>query len=115
MLDPHIINSLKDSLASLDILRDPFLHAVMEHSVEPVVSKMRGAFHLDERDQKRHLELALKNAKERGRSMFQTSWEREQYNAVLQILLEPGTNGDSFRFEALRLLSLSETPDLDAL
>src|SRR2546423_2806912 len=115
MLDPHIINSLKDTFTSLDILRDPFLHAVMDHSVEPVVKKIHGAFNLDEKDQKRHLELALKNAKERGRSMFHTSWEREQYNAVLQILLEPGTNGDSFRFEAFRLLSLSETLDLDKL
>jgi uncharacterized protein YerC/energy-coupling factor transporter ATP-binding protein EcfA2 len=76
---------------------------------------VRDLLHLDEKEQLRHLELALKNAVERGIARFDAPEERDQYREVLKILFEPGSHSDALRREALRLLTLSDTPDLAEL
>jgi hypothetical protein len=86
-----------------------------EFGVEKGTRFMRDRLHLDEKEQQRHLELALKNALERGLARFDTLEERDQYRNVLAILAEPGAHSDVLRREALRLLTLSDTPNFAEL
>jgi hypothetical protein len=72
-------------------------------------------FHLDEREQLHHLQLALKNATERGLVTFDGLAQRDQYKDILWTLSQPGPLGDTLRLEMLQLLTLSETPDFAKL
>src|SRR5882724_2437609 len=72
-------------------------------------------FHLDEREQLHHLQLALKNATERGLVTFDSLAQRGQYKDILWTLSQPGPLGDTLRQEMLQLLTLSETPDFAKL
>ena len=70
---------------------------------------------LNEKQQQRHIELALKNAAARGLTSFQTLQERDQYRYVLKILAEPGSHSEALRRELLQLFTLYDIPDLNAL
>jgi len=128
MPDPFTLAAIITLLAKnapgwLDGLRGTLLckgkEAALEKGKEYVVDKGTGFIHsrlrLDEKEQQCHLELALKNAVERGLARFSTLEERDQYRSVLAILSEPGTHSDTLRREALRLFTLSETPSLAEL
>lgn len=72
-------------------------------------------FHLDEKEQRRHLEQALKNATERGLAMCTTPHERDLYQRVLRELSQPGPDGEALRHAMLQILTPGEEPDLVAL
>ena len=65
----------------------------------------------NEKQQIRHLELALKNAGERGLAPFQTLQELVHYSNVLNVLFKQGTDGNILCRELLRLFALFDTPD----
>jgi hypothetical protein len=72
--------------------------------------------HLDEKEQREHLEQALKNAVERGLIPFGSSLtERDSYRDVLANLFEPGEHSKALQQEALQLFSFSEQPDFSKL
>jgi hypothetical protein len=56
-----------------------------DFAVEKGTKYVRDFFHLDEKEQVRHLQLALRNAVERGITRFQTFEERDQYRKILEI------------------------------
>ncbi len=68
---------------------------------------------IDEKKHLRHMELALRNAAERGLRLFSTPEERDQYRSILVILSE--ANSDILRQEATKLFTLSDNPDLAKL
>jgi hypothetical protein len=105
----------KNAPTWLDALRDTLLTKGKEVAIDKGTRFARDRLHLDEKEQQRHLELALKNAVERGLARFDTPEERDQYRDVLAILSEPGAHSDALRREALRLLTLSDTPNLAEL
>ena len=71
--------------------------------------------HLDEREQRHHLEQALKNAVERGLIQFGPLEERDRYRDVLANLFEAAEHNKALQQEALRLFSFSEKPDFSIL
>lgn len=75
----------------------------------------RRIFHLDEKEQLRHLELALKNAAERGLAVYHTPQECHLYCEILQTLSQPGLSGERLRREIMQLFTLTEEPDLTTL
>ncbi len=105
----------KSAPAWLDALRGTLLTKGKEVVVEKGTRFVHNRLHLDEKEQQRHLELALKNALERGLVKFDRLEERDQYRNVLAILAEPGAHSDALRRESLRLLTLSDTPNLAEL
>src|SRR5260370_36829336 len=74
-------------------IRDAFLNKAMDKGSEFAIDKsikgVRSLLHLDEKEQVRHLELALKNAMERGLANFHTPEEQHQYLSILSVLSEP--------------------------
>jgi KaiC/GvpD/RAD55 family RecA-like ATPase len=74
-------------------------------------------FPLDEKEQLRHLEQALKNAAERGLAPFDLLQPRDlrAYKEILRTLSQPGSQGKMLRHEIMQLLTLSATPDLVTL
>src|SRR5450432_2884780 len=58
---------------------------------------MQRVFHLDEKEQLRHLEQALKNATERGLATFDTLQERDQYKDIVRTLSQEGPQGEVLR------------------
>jgi hypothetical protein len=78
-------------------------------------SVVRRIFHLDEKEQLRHLEQALRNATERGLVTFDTLQERDLYRDILKTLSQPGPMGDTLRHEIMQLFTLEEIPDLTTL
>lgn len=76
---------------------------------------IRQLFQLDEKEQLRHLEQALKNATERGLAAFEPLAERDQYRAILSTLLQPDPSGDALRREVLPLFTLAASPNYTAL
>ncbi len=67
------------------------------------------------REQVLHLQQALGKAAVRGVSSFRTPSERDQFRAILSVLAQPGFHNEELRREALRLFTLSDAPDLQAL
>jgi hypothetical protein len=94
-------------------VRDSLLGKGSERAFDKISEQRRKIFHLDEKEQKRHLELALKNAAERGLAQFQTPEEQQQYNEVINLLST--SHADTLRREALRLLTLKDEPDFKKL
>ncbi|MGZ3646262.1 MAG: NACHT domain-containing protein [Ktedonobacteraceae bacterium] len=92
----------------LEVVRE----TIFDKGREISEGKLRNTLYLDEREQRRHLGLALKNAIEGGLAMFHTTEEREQYRQVLGILSELGAHSDALRRDVLKSFMLSETPDL---
>jgi hypothetical protein len=97
----------------LNTLYDTFLDKGKEFAFEQ--GKKRLHEYSDKKKQLRHLELILKNAAERGLTKFHTIQERDLYRDILTILSEPGPHSDSLRCEAMRLFTLSESPNLEEL
>ena len=64
-------------------VRDAILGKITERTFDRLGGQRRKLFHLDEKEQKRHLELALKNAAECGFAQFQTIEEQQRYNEVM--------------------------------
>jgi hypothetical protein len=100
--------------AVLTPARDAFFGKLTERGFDKGMESGRKLLRLDEREQTRHLELALKNAAERGAASFQTLPEQQQYSDVLTTLSQPGSLNDQLRREALRLFTL-DAPDLTML
>src|SRR5258707_13313237 len=75
----------------------------------------RHLFHLDEKEQLRHLAQALKNATERGLARYNTPQERDQYREIMQTLSQTGSSGEVLRRATLQIFTLSEEPDFAAL
>src|SRR5436190_2227494 len=79
----------------------------IEKGNEIAVAKGKGLvrriFHLDEKEQLRHLELALKNATERGLATFQTIQERDLYQNVVRTLSQKGAQGETLRREIMQV------------
>jgi NACHT domain len=67
------------------------------------------------REQVLHLQRALGKAAVRGVSSFRTPPERDQFRDILSVLAQPGFHNEELRREALRLFTLSDAPDLQAL
>ncbi len=100
-------------------IRDAFLDKAREQGAEFVTDKgkkgWRDLFRLDEKEQIRHLQLAIKNAAERGLAQFDTLEERDLYRSILEILSEEGPRNEALRREAMSLFTLSDSPDFTAL
>ncbi len=92
--------------------RDALIGKVTEKAIDKGLEGGRKWLRRDEKEQVHHLELALKNAAERGLTHFQTTEEQQQYSEVINVLST--VNADALRREALRLLTL-DTPDLTRL
>lgn len=101
------------SEALMPPVRDALLGKGAERAFDKFNEQRRKLFHLDEKKQKRHLELALKNAAERGLAQFQTSEEQQKYNEVISLLST--SYADVLRREAMPLLTLNEEPDFGKL
>src|SRR5258708_35927498 len=86
--------------------RDAFVGKVVEKGFDKGIEGGRKLLRLDEKEQTRHLELALKNAAERGQTKFQSLLEQQQYSDVLATLSEVSAQSDLLRREALRLFTL---------
>ena len=93
--------------------------AVFDKGKELAVTKgqtfVQHIFHLDEKEQVRHLEQALKNAMERGLATFGSLQERDQYQSILCTLSQEGPLGEDLRREMMQSFTLSDTPNLAAL
>ncbi len=76
---------------------------------------VRHLFHLDEKEQLRHLQQALKNAAERGLATFQTLEEHDLYKDILQTLSQSGESGRELRHEVMQFFTLAENPDFATL
>jgi hypothetical protein len=120
MADPTILAELlafvvKNAPAWLTSLRS----TLIEKGEEMLFAKGKRLghriFQLDDKEQLRHLEQALRNATERGFASYQAPHERELYHDVVQTLSQQGAPGDALRCEAMRLFTLAEEPDLAAL
>ena len=99
--------------ALMPSVRDALLGKGAERTFDWLGEQKRKIFHLDEKEQKRHLELALKNAAERGLTQFQTPEEQQQYNEVIHLLST--SHADVLRQEGLRLFTLTDEPDISKL
>ena len=99
-------------LAALrDIILDKSKETAADKGKELILKKgdvyFRQLFHLDEKEQIRHLDQALKNAIERGLAPFNTLQERDLYRSILQTLYQDGPQGEALRKEALQLFTFS--------
>src|SRR6266566_3636940 len=128
MADPITLMALttfvvKNAPSWLASLRGTILDKSRETSVDKGTdftmirgeSFVRHIFQLDEKEQLRHLEQALKNATERGLLTFDTLRERDLYREILKTLLQQGPIGEMLRHEVMQLFTLSEIPDLATL
>ncbi|SRR6266566_476994 len=118
MLEPISISAAiilleKSAPIWLENIRNIFLDKGKELVLEQGQSRLHE--YVDKKKQLRHLELALKNAAERGLSQFETLKDRDQYRHILTILSEPGSLNDTLRIEAMRLFTLSDSPHLEEL
>ena len=107
-------------LAALrDIILDKSKETAADKGKELILKKgdvyFRQLFHLDEKEQIRHLDQALKNAIERGLAAFNTLQERDLYGSILQTLYQDGPQGEALRKEARQLFTFSDTPDFSLL
>jgi len=93
--------------------------AVFDKGKELAVTKgqtfVQHIFHLDEKEQVRHLEQALKNAMERGLATLGSLQERDQYQSILCTLSQEGPLGEDLRREMMQSFTLSDMPNLAAL
>jgi replicative superfamily II helicase len=97
--------------AVLTPARDAIIGRSIEKGIDKSIEVRRWLTNADEKELTHHLELALKNAAERGSARFQTLPEQQQYSDVLTTLSQPGPLNDQLRREALRLFTL-DAPDL---
>ncbi len=105
----------KSASAWLGPISEAFLSKSAELALEKSANAGQSWLYLDEKRQLYHLELALKNAAERGLAHFHTFEERDRYRDMLQVLCDSGLHGQKLRKEASRLFILFETPNVEAL
>ena len=110
---PSWLASLRGTL--LDKGRESAIDMGKEYALTKGKPLVRQLLHLDEKEQLRHLQQALKNATERGLATFDTLQERDQYKDILHTLSQPGPQGDVLRKEIMQVFTLSDTPDLAKL
>src|SRR5207248_4419430 len=110
---PSWLNTLRGTL--LDKSKEVAIDKGKEFAVEKGGGLMRGFLRLDEKEQIRHLEQALKNATERGIAKFQILEERDHYRSILETLSQEGPDNEALRRQALQLFTLSDSPDFTAL
>jgi NACHT domain len=95
-------------------LLDKSREVAIDKGKEVVVTRsgrlMQRVFHLDEKEQLRHLKQALKNATERGLATFDTLQEHDQYKDIVRTLSQEGPQGEVLRKEVMQLFTLSEKP-----
>ena len=103
-----VVRTIEQVPSWLEVVRE----TIFDKEREVMRGKRHSILHLDEREQRQHLELALKNAVEGGLAMCHTAEEQDQYRQVLDILSESGAHSDALRRDALKPFMLSETPDL---
>jgi hypothetical protein len=120
MNEPYTITALITLISTstpfwLGALRDTLFEKGKELAIKEGIRFVHDKLHIDENEQLRHLESALKNATQKGRLKFQTLQERDQYSHVVTILSEPGAHSDAFRQEALRLFTLFDAPNITEL
>src|SRR5258706_5544093 len=101
-----IIHNAPSWLVALrDTLLDKSREVAIDKSKEFVVAKgsglIRHIFQLDEKEQIRHLEQALRNATERGLARFTSLTDRGQYKDILYTLMQRGSHCEELRKEAL--------------
>src|SRR5436305_372058 len=109
---PDWLPAISDSLISST--RDAFVGKLVEKGFEKSIEGEHKLLHPADKEQKRHMELALKNAAERGLARFQGTDEQKQYSNVLTVVSEGSSHSDLLRHEALRLFTL-DTPDFTKL
>jgi NACHT domain len=119
-LSAYVAKNAPSWLASLggtilDKGQGPLIGKGEDFTISRGKSLTRRIFHLDEKEQLRHLEQALKNATERGFVTFDTLPERDLYKEILDTLSLPGPMGETLRHEIMQLFTLAETPDLAVL
>ncbi len=110
---PHMLDALRGTV--LNKGKEVAIDKGKDFLVERGSKLVRDRLHLDEKEQQKYLEQALKNAFERGLVTFQTLAERDQYRDILKTLFEPGEQSKTLREETLQLLSFSDKPDLAKL
>ena len=99
---PHMLEVLRGTL--LDKGKEVVLDKGKEFLTDRGSKLVRDrVLHLDEKEQRQHLEQALKNAVERGLIQFESPVERDRYRDVLANLFEPGEHSKTLQQEALRL------------
>ena len=110
---PSWYTSLRGTL--LDKSREVAIDKGKELAVARGGRFVQRVFHLDEKEQLRHLEQALKNATERGLATFDTLTERDQYKDIVHTLSQDGPQGEVLRQEVMHLFTLAEQPDFAVL
>jgi hypothetical protein len=123
MMDPISIAAVtivvKTASAWFPPIRDALLNKAMDKGAENAIGKsmkdVHALLHLDEKEQVRHLKLALKNAVERGLAKFHTPEEQQQYLSILNLLSESNSHSETLRREAMQLFTLSDTPNIAEL
>ncbi len=110
---PSWYTSLRGTL--LDKSREVAIDKGKELAVTRGGRLVQRVFQLDEKEQMRHLQQALKNATERGLATFDTLPERDQYKDIVRTLSQEGPLGDVLRQEIMQLFTLSEKPDFAIL
>jgi len=110
------ITLLTSSASSwLPFVRDAFLNQGADLVVSKTLQRGRKRLHLDEKEQLKHLKRVLRNASERSILKFGTQVDRDRLRDILVILSEQGPHFDVLRREIMRLLTLSDFPNLDTL
>jgi hypothetical protein len=106
---PNWLPVINDTIISP--VRDALIGKLVEKGFDKGLEGGRKLLRFDAKEQSRHLELALKNAAERGLANYRTKDEQNQYSNVLTILSESGSHNETLRREALLLFTL-DSPDL---
>src|SRR5438876_39376 len=120
MPDPISITALLAVLATntpiwFSALQGTLLNSGGDLALQKGINVVRNKLHMDEKEQQRHLKAALQRAVEVGQNRFHTPAEQAQYRAIIAYLSTSGVPNNTFRSEALRLFTLSETPQLAKL
>ena len=103
-----VARAIEQAPGWLEVVRE----TIFDKGKEAVIGRQHNILHLDEREQRQRLGVALRNAVEGGLAMCHTAEDREQYRQVLVLLSEQGAHSDPLRRDVLKLFKLSQTPDL---
>ena len=100
-------------------IRDAFIKKGAEKGAEYTfdLGKRFGGnlFRLDQKEQLKHLKRVLRNAAERSIAKYNSQKDRDQFRNIFAILSEQGHYSEALRNEAMRLFTLSESPDFKML
>ena len=120
MVDSNSLASVIALLTSsasywLPFVRNAFLDRGTDIAIDKALQSGSKRLHFNEKEQLKHLKRVLRNAAERSLLKFNTQADRDQLRDILSTLSEQGTHFDTFRKEIMRLLTLSDSPSLEAL